>query len=888
MFQKVLKEYKNVERVDGVAKNTPPLDEGWVLILGSNKKPLLDVQSADVALNIPMDSSESETTTSSQVLNFVEESTGLQDNHSTTHGDIATAGTTANTDLHDFLSRPVRISTFQWTTAQPAGTQPAGDLPWSQYLANPAILNKLKNYAFLRATLCLKYIISATPFHYGSIRVAYEPNVAFVTGDRTSKVRSNPTSSLSLTIPYSQLPGTWIYPADNSGGVIRVPFFRHTNWLPLNSLVASQNMGRVTYMIVNPLQLATSTGTTTVTVECFAWLEDVQLSGATNELSLQARDEYIGPVSSVASSVASAAGRLSDVPVIGKFARATEIGAGAAAGIAALFGYTNVPNTNTVSAVVPTANPHLASSEISVPIQKLTLDPKQELSVDPTLHGVSSDDEMSIQNIVSRKSYLTTASWSTTNLVGDVLFNVAPSPALFDSAAIKAAGVTKSLRVYHTPLSYLGMLFTHWRGDIIFEFDVICTKFHKGRLKISWDPLGNGGTTELPENTVYTTILDIGVNNKATFRIPYHQATEWLRCRGYLRGNWSFGTSVVTNPVLDNGMLILSVMTPLMSPVSGQSVGINVSVRAADNFEFANPRSSLADDSSTQPPSFFAVQSRDDVEIEGEAAEFGDIGSKHPSRYALNFGEAVVSLRTLLHRLSIYDTTIVGSNAATRVVTHVKSYSRLPPSYGYDPNGKSTANNILNTPGTSTFNYTPTHPIVYVSQMYGAFRGSVNYVANISQDLAPYVGDVRIQRVTDNTLGVHRRGTIVNSLNTGGTGSAAASYFLLSMGNNSYAAAGAAFTNSQTNASLSWNAPHMSATNFNYADTTYSINGNNPDQSDLECTLLQMNIKQSAAVTTVADQVTYVTYAGSGPDYHCVWWLCCPTVDYYSVVPTSA
>jgi hypothetical protein len=517
----------------------------------------------------------------------------------------------------------------------------------------------------------------------------------------------------------------------------------------------------------------------------------------------------------------------------------------------------------------------------------LTLAPKQVLSVDPSLLGLDGTDEMQISNIVQRKSFLTSVLWSTSGLSGDVLFNADVSPALFVSEDIQIAAVTKSQRVYHTPLSYIGALFTHWRGDIVFEFDVICTKFHKGRLQISWDPVCSTGSTQLPQNGVYTNILDIGVNNKATFRVPYHQAREWIRLRGIARTNWNTGGNLSVNQAYDNGLLQVSILNPLMSPVSPQNVSIIVSVYAAENLEYANPRNALGESNSTPPPSFFDVQSHDVADILPTEEVLGDTGTMHPNRYALNFGECVKSLRTLLHRMSLYDTTAVGGNSATRFVTHNKSYSRLPPSFGYDPNGKSIANKILNTPGTAAFNYTPTHPIVWVAEMYGAMRGGVNYVVNMSQDLNPYIGDVRVQRITDTTFPAWRRGVNVSTMNTGATGSESARY-LLSLGTMSAATAGAAFTNTQTNGSLSWNMPHMLSTNFTYPDTTYSIAGNAADESDLECSLLQVNFKQTAAALTVTDTATYTTYAGSGPDFHCVWWLCCPTVDYYVTLPTSA
>ncbi len=824
-----------------------------------------------------------------EVLTFIDSSTGLIDSVGSSRSEIANASASTGTDMQGFLSRPTLIDTRTWTTGTATGVLGSTIEPWYLFLNSSVVLNKIKNYAYLRGNLCMKIVINATPFHFGLMRVAYEPNVnAAGTGDRTSKIRTNPSSSNQLVVPYSQLPGTWVYPADNSGGEIRVPFLKFNQWLQLNSAGAAKTLGTLTYYITSALQVASASGSTSITIDTFAWMEDVVLSGSTAELSLQGRDEYDGVISRPASAIANIASKLDSVPVIGKFARATTIGASAIADIASMFGFTNVPNISNVDGYCPMPQPHLSTSEISTPIQKLSLDPKQELSIDPSLHGLDPIDEMNISHIVSQKSALALASWATTDAVGTVVFNANPSPMLFQIATLlNTVPATAGYRVYHTPMSYLGMMFEHWRGDIIFQLDVICTKFHKGRLKISWDPMGSGGATAPAENTVYTAILDIGETNKATFRVPFHQMYEFVRTRGITRTNWNLGGSLSCNGDFDNGLFTVSVLTPLMSPVAPQTVNILVSVSGADNLEFANPSSYLGESSSTQPPSFFALQGADVADVASTEVTLGDSGTKHPHRYDLNFGERIVSLRALLHRFSLYDINAPSSSSTTRIALLGKSYSRLPPCYGYDPNGKYTASKIIAAAGTAPFNISATHPITYVAGMYAGYRGSVNYVANFSSDLTPYIGDVRVQRVTDNCLASDARARYVSTIDTGiGAGPANMALFN-SHGTQSYYTGGSALTNTQTNGTISWNQPHMNGSNLHFPDPTYSITGNSTDKSDLECSYLQMTIKQVTATTTT-HQLSIVSYAGSGPDYHCLWWLCCPTLDYAVTVPTIA
>jgi hypothetical protein len=60
--------------------------------------------------------------------------------------ELADAQTSA--DLGDFLSRPVRLYSETWTQAQAVGTWIDNRAVWFDYLNQPAIKNKLQNYAF--------------------------------------------------------------------------------------------------------------------------------------------------------------------------------------------------------------------------------------------------------------------------------------------------------------------------------------------------------------------------------------------------------------------------------------------------------------------------------------------------------------------------------------------------------------------------------------------------------------------------------------------------------------------------------------------------------------------------------------------------------------------
>jgi len=839
------------------------------------------VQSADVA------DTSSETTANVEEhenVSFVD-AVSLNTDYGYAPADIVSAGGTSGTDLGSFLSRPTLINTSNWTTSTGVGILTQIE-PWYQLLNNSVIKNKISNYAFFRAKLCMKFVINGTPFHFGMMRIAYEPSVNVANnGARKSKIRTNPTSSYPLLTPYSQLPGVYLYPSANAGAELCVPYFNHKSWVKLLSASDLKTLGTLTYFVAIPLDIATTSATTSLQINTYAWFEDVELNGSTNELVVQSGDEYTGPISYPASALAAITKKLESIPVIGKYARATTIASKAIAQVSAIFGFTNVPVIQDHMPMVPQPFSNLSTSEIAAPVHKLTLDPKQELSIDPTLVNISPIDELSIKHILQKETIFHVFDWASTNINGDVIANWRVNPMLFDAASVVDGGsVQRAYRVYHSWLSYVGMLFTHWRGDIIFDIEAVCTKFHKGRLQISWDPEGTSGATQKPANAVFTTILDIGEVNKASIRVPYHQAFEWLRCRDSSAVNWSINGTNAVNDEKDNGLMIVSVLNPLVSPVTPQTIHIVVKVRAAENFEFANPRSQLGNGVFSPGPSFFDVQSEDTVDVESQVVVFGDKGSYHPNRYDMNFGERIVSLRTLLRRMSLLEFTAIPDTSATRTFGFLKSYTKNLPSFGFDTAGLSLATGLSNTGASFAFNSNPTHPITYVSNMYGGYRGGVNYTVNcVGGSLCSGLEDARVQRVTDSVMSAYKRGQVGMVLNAGNNQGIVSSAF--QTGWPIYGTAGSTYTNENTNAGLSFYYPMMTGVNFQYPDPYTAVAGGSADQSNSECCLL-LAVQSQAAANNSSRSMHFTSYAGIGVDFSCLWLLCCPTVDYYSAFPT--
>ncbi len=85
------------------------------------------------------------------------------------------------------------------------------------------------------------------------------------------------------------------------------------------------------------------------------------------------------------------------------------------------------------------------------------------------------------------------------------MFSTAISPYYLRA---EAAGATSTL-VQGTPLWLAQKPFSFWKGDIKIRMKFNCSMYHRGRVRISWDPVGAIGSTVDSTTEVYTKIVDI-------------------------------------------------------------------------------------------------------------------------------------------------------------------------------------------------------------------------------------------------------------------------------------------------------------------------------------------------------------------------------------------
>jgi len=620
-----------------------------------------------------------------------------------------------NIELGKFLNRPVQIYSTQWGVGNTIDAASHNFNPWNLYFSKASIKRKLDNYYMVRCNLHLKFVINASPFYYGCVLCSYQPMPNF----NPAPVVLSASDRLE-NIPFSQRPHIYLYPQNSQGGEMVLPFLYHKNWLNATSDTDLTNMGIMYMNSFDALANANGVVSDNINIVVYAWAEDVEVAGPTPSLAVQGSDEYshAGTVSKPASAIARAAGRLSQLPIIGEFATATSYAAGAVADIAALFGYTDVPVIDDVHAFQPKAFPNLAATDIGMPIEKLTLDSKNELSIDPKIAGANVDDELVISSFVTRESYIFNSTWAATDVSGSSLIFSKITPNLMGTEVITGAVVT-----YGTPMNHVAKCFKYWRGDIIYRFKFICTKYHRGRVRVNWSPFGDIGTLGDYTTESYTRIIDITEENDVEFVVPFTQPTSFLKTSPHL-GNQVKQSDVNTGGIgeFHNGTLTMRVLSEQTSPVTSADIKILVFVRGADNLEFSCP----VDISSKHSP--YVVQG-DCYDDDTSMYELGVKPSVADNNINLVYmGESISSLRTLMRRKARY--LRLSRDQLYTLDLRCVFYStlgRLPMYPGFDPSGINEATGLA-VATTHPYNFVAWNYTTWFSTCFVGNRGSYNYV----------------------------------------------------------------------------------------------------------------------------------------------------------------
>jgi hypothetical protein len=759
---------------------------------------------------------------------------------------------TPGVELGDFFRRPVLVGSFDWLESTPFNTN---FYPWNAYFNDARVKKKLDNFSLISCNLKLKVMISASPFYYGCAIMAYQPIPSF-----TPATDANVSSFQDDLMPISQKPHLWIYPQNSDGGEFTLPFFYPKNWLRLTKGSDFTEMGTITLREYAKLSSANGVTGTGVSIQVYAWAEDVKMTAPTSALALQS-DEYAtdGVISKPASAIASIANKLSSVPAIGSYMRATSVVASAVASVAAWFGFTNVPVISDVMPFKSLPFHAFSSSEIGAPIDKMSLDPKNELSIDPKIVGVgSSEDELSIAYIVQRESFVDKYSWSTADAPNTLICGSQVLPEI-----CRANGVWRN----SVPMAHLQHMFGYWRGDIIFRFKFICSQYHKGRARITWDPDGDLISNTTTSTVCFTKIVDISSCSDVEIRIPYMQAIPWLRTKTSLQTQY-FGDSTFTysrDPLQDNGALTVRVFTKLSSPVATSDVKILMFVRGAENLEFAFPKD--------VPTNLSLMNLQSDEKVSYDSVDRINIvptPQDDPNRYLVNFGERIVSLRQVLRRTTLSRISHLTSNVTASKLLCRFARRRYPLCYGYDSFGIDSAKGTLIPANDYAFNFVQNTPFNWIGSLFIGMRGSSIWQYNVEGN--DVLGSIRVVKRVETVVPAEYK--VTNNIAIGSNSNTISRFGLTTMASGG---GGSSLTNQLTQSGVSVLMPNFNQYKMMSTDPLIRTIGDARDGSDIDHVRLEIMLNPSSQGTDPSASLLH-EYHSIGTDFTFIKFINVPSM----------
>ncbi len=630
-------------------------------------------------------------------------------------------------DLDDFFGRPVRIIE---RSIAPGGSFSSVYPVWDLYTLNPAVRAKLRNYAYLRGDLHLQIEISGTPFHYGHIFVSYQPyplrnanlvqhpllfnnKIGLVNylsqSEQFASMNVNSNTPLHMVCPFiSTKPMNRLY---NSTFLALADTTSYADFEEFGSLYIGS------YYTIE----AAAASASDIGLRVYAWLENVHLGTTTaTQIVISTESEMkTGPVERVATRLANLSKQFGSVESIKPLAVASEMVFRGVGQAAAWYGWSRPVKISEPMYVKNRPYTNGAHTIGSDTCKKITLDPMQELTVDPRVCGYDSDD-MTISNICNRLSYVDLFIWSPTDtLMADSIWKCKVHPQI--STVIE--DVTYQF-IQPSAMAFAATPFLYWRGDITFHFEIMCSRYHRGKLAFYYEPNVEQYAlidADIATHKNYIKIVDIQEEQSFDLCIEWASPRAWLKTLDIskVRGLLQDFNDIVESYGYSNGYIGVTPFNELASP-DGSSIRILVSVRS-DNMVFNQVSSAHLVSERILTESMFD-EKYSCISLNESTATMNNINEYH-------FGEIPLSFRSLIKRF-------VFESALTVTASGGSDYSMryiAPMYYGPQP----------------TYSASTTRPnlIGYLAYAYMGYRGSMKK---------------RIRAITADTMGHPLQGVVVS------------------------------------------------------------------------------------------------------------------------------
>jgi hypothetical protein len=231
--------------------------------------------------------------------------------------------------------------------------------------------------------------------------------------------------------------------------------------------------------------------------------------------------------------------------------------------------------------VLRQAMPYLSHAQNIEPCDVMALYPSTNVECEPSLFGTDAD-EMRIDFLAQKSTYLTTFKWTTSSAVDGILWStgVGVVNPVSDSVTDQLVPGTT---VDWPLVDVVSVPFSKWNGSLRYRFQFVCSGFHTGRLWIALNyttkfPFLEAAPADIVSATnQYGVMVDVGPNMQdITFDVPYKAPTEWA-----LPGNANPANYGIAN-------ISVWVINQLVAPEGvPTSVDVNVFKAAGPDFQLS-------------------------------------------------------------------------------------------------------------------------------------------------------------------------------------------------------------------------------------------------------------------------------------------------------------
>jgi hypothetical protein len=335
--------------------------------------------------------------------------------------------------------------------------------------------------------------------------------------------------------------------------------------------------------------------------------------------------------------------------------KASEFAANSVATLAAHMGWSKPILDSPVQSVKNEPFQCAANTMVGERAHKLTLDPHQELTVDPSVVSVK-EDEMTISSLCRRECYLTTFKIQTSDPIMTPVITMAVHPRIVEPITLESNDY-----VQPSPMAFVASQFVYWHGDITYRFDVVKSSFHRGKFAIIWEPniaqraIINGS---LDLNKQYVYIVDLQEVEEFEVTVKWNGPQAWFEVPNGFSSKRSINIFPVDTTFYTrqcNGYIMVVPITDLQAP-EDKSVHVNVFIKS-NNMRFAVPNAN------NMWSNMVTESGSECVSIDINTAGSSDSGI---SEY--HFGEECVTMRSIFKR---YRTHLAMSGEVTSAVNGI-------------------------------------------------------------------------------------------------------------------------------------------------------------------------------------------------------------------------